>query len=250
MNESEYYYRAYSRELEGEWTEEKEEFFDEEKDRLSHLAAEEGEDVAARENALNRVKQQFYEVKACRDQGMDAAYVYLTPWQFLLGRGVNDSDLAGLAVCFLGLILLTSSCGAMERQNEMYQLLSLTVVGRRGILLRKSLWVQLFAAALALCAFLPRIFAIHARYGLTGEDLPVFSIMAERMLSDGAVFPALVGGLSLGALLVLKYLSLFLSVLAVGELLLLISERVRSRILTILIGSIGLLAPVAAAAFL
>lgn len=250
MSESEYYYREYSRELEGEWTEEKEQFFDREENRLARLAAEEGEDVSAKNSALNQARQQFYEVKVYRDQGIDAAYVYLTPWQFLLGRGVNDADLAGLAVCFLGLILFTSSCGALEKQNEMYQLLSLTVVGRRGILLRKSLWVQLFAAVLALCAFLPRIFAIHARYGLTGADLPVFSIMAERMLSDGATFPAMVGGLSLGTLLVLKYLSLFFGVLAVGELLLLISERVRSRILTILIGSIGLLVPVAAAAFL
>ncbi|MFQ6879735.1 MAG: hypothetical protein ACLRS1_08100 [Oscillospiraceae bacterium] len=245
MSESEYYYRAYSCELEGEWTEEKEQFFDREENRLARLAAEEGEDVSTKNSALDQARQQFYEVKAYRDQGIDAAYVYLTPWQFLLGRGVNDSDLAGLAVCFLGLILFTSSCGALEKQNEMYQLLSLTVVGRRGILLRKSLWVQLFAAVLALCAFLPRIFAIHARYGLTGADLPVFSIMPEQMLSDGAVFPALVGGLSLGTLLVLKYLALFFCVLAVGELLLLISERVRSRILTILIGSIGLLMPVA-----
>lgn len=245
MSESEYYYREYSRELEGEWTEEIEQFFDREENRLARLAAEEGEDVSAKNSALNQARQQFYEVKVYRDQGIDAAYVYLTPWQFLLGRGVNDSDLAGLAVSFLGLILFTSSCGALEKQNEMYQLLSLTVVGRRGILLRKSLWVQLFAAVLALCAFLPRIFAIHARYGLTGADLPVFSIMPEQMLSDGAVFPALVGGLSLGTLLVLKYLALFFCVLAVGELLLLISERVRSRILTILIGSIGLLMPVA-----
>ena len=133
----------------------------------------------------------------------------------------------------------------MEKQNEMYQLLSLTVVGRRGILLRKSLWGAAVCGGAGAVCFSAPDFCDPCKIRTHGADLPVFSIMPEQMLSDGAVFPALVGGFRWGTLLVLKYLALFFCVLAVGELLLLISERVRSRILTILIGSIGLLMPVA-----
>lgn len=233
MDESEYYYREYSLKLEGELTAEKEAILEEERKILRELPAEEVS--SARENALNQVREQYLRMDELKRQGMPAQYVYLTPWQYLLGRGLSLQDTLNLGLCFLAMILLASSCGAMEKRKEMYDLLSLTVTGRKGIYRRKALWMLLAAAGTFLAAFLPGILQIRDRFGISALSAPAVSY-------TGTGFWGM--SLSLGSLLALKYTGLLACVCAAGLGMLLISEKIRSRIFTVLIGAVALLVPV------
>lgn len=233
MDESGYYYREYSLKLEGELTAEKEAILEEERKILRELPAEEVS--SARENALNQVREQYLRMDELKRQGMPAQYVYLTPWQYLLGRGLSLQDTLNLGLCFLAMILLASSCGAMEKRKEMYDLLSLTVTGRKGIYRRKALWMLLAAAGTFLAAFLPGILQIRDRFGISALSAPAVSY-------TGTGFWGM--SLSLGSLLALKYTGLLACVCAAGLGMLLISEKIRSRIFTVLIGAVALLVPV------
>ena len=232
MDETEYYYREYSMVLEGELSEEKEHFLEQEKERLGQLASE--EDVAGRKDALEQATRQYQAIVERKSQGVDAEYVYLTPWQYLLGSGLTFWDTLKLGLCFFCMILFTASCGAMEKQKEMYQLLVLTAVGRKGILARKMLLVLGTALGISLAVFVPGIVQIERSFGISGGKIPAISYGEIPFWGQHLTLAGLAG---------IKFTMLTVLILAAAGVLLMISEKMKSRILTILTGILIFLVP-------
>lgn len=233
MNQDTYYYREYSMPLLGMPSDKKEELLNQWE---LELQTSEDEDVyETKKEALERVKEQYEQVKQYHTKGYNVEYVYEIPWDYFFGNAFLRRDVVKLGVCFAVMIVMLASSGALEEKNSTYRLIVATAVGKRGVRKRKLLIFETAACMVAATVILPDIMKIQQKFGM-------FSFWAP----SGAYFKPTfwLAGVSLGMLLILKYVIFVMTVLMETAVMFLISEKVGNRIVTIFIGSGMFLIPV------
>lgn len=254
----EFYYRTYSEVLSGPFSVEKEEYLADEAARFQELQDEKleiierynnGEIDAMKQaflidqipfnqsqfNALGNVTTQYEMLKSLHDNdGLEVEYIYLSPWEKLLGTDAQKSYALKLEIAFVFLLFILSSSGAIEKNASMDKLIAVSVAGKKGIAIRKLTLYLLLATVIALCAFLPELFKIVQVYGLDGFSAPAASYFLKT------VFPP---GMTLGGCLIAEYVGLYLLILAMTTITFLISEKVGNRIVTLLTGTAVFLLP-------
>ncbi len=246
---NEYYYREYSDKLEGVLLEKQEKFMQseiqkfvsiDEKEQQIEEKYENGEidwakreyylekleGDSRRENAFQRVKKQYEELKLCQKEGIDVEYIYRTPWELLFGKEGTVRALVYMSEIFFALILLISPCGAMEKEG-MELLIKTTAIGQKTVLQHKKYICVGTAAILGICVYLPEIIGVYGTFGIRNWSAPVSSLLYR-------------GGI--GQLITLRGYMIFrmvirLSLVISAALVILnISEKMQDRIKTILMG--------------
>lgn len=256
IDTNEFYYREYSKQLEGalsegHWTYVQSEalYFesmDKEQQLIEH-AYESGEidwrqreyyleklmDKSDRESAFQRVKKQYEELICCEAEGLSVEYIYRTPWELLFGKEGTIRAIIYMSEIFLVLILLFSSCGSIEKDG-MELLIQASTIGHKTVLRYKTYVCIVTAVIVYLCTYLPEMAGVLSTFGIGNLDAPVSSFLYRD--SIGCV-------MSLGGYMIFRMGIRLLIVISAGLLLLHISQKLRDRIKTILIGTAVLLIP-------
>lgn len=193
----EQYYRDIMKELEGEYTKEKESLIISEKKRYEEAfekideinemeSSGEIDDVAADElrtrinmtlsfyPAFSRVEKQYQHIKE-----YGGAFVYDTGYLYLLGVW-EDAFSVDFLILSIGIILVASSAVSMEYQTGTLFLLCATKTGWRKILARKYMICMGAAAGLALVPVICRSCCIASVYPMHGfstaiQNIPYYS---------------------------------------------------------------------------
>lgn len=258
IGSEEFYYRSYSEVLNGEFSEEKEQYLADEADRFEAIKEEQmtviqrynnGEIDAMKQaflldqiqfnqtqfNALNNVTYQYKTLQTLQiGEGLEVEYIYRTPWERLLDSNAQKGYALRLEIAFLFLLLILSSSGAIEKTASMDKLIAVSVVGKKGISFRKLTLYIILATVIMLCSFLPESLKIIQVYGIEGFDSPAASYFLQE------VFPP---GITLGGCLILEYVLFYLMILFMTIVTYLVSEKVGNRIITMLIGTTIFLIP-------
>lgn len=189
----EQYYRDMMLKLEGELTDEKEEFILSEKSRYDEAFAEiENIDKMASDGEINvaaaeNMKAQWYAVTAFypsfqrvmlqyeRILKGGGDFIYDTGYLYLFGKMNMDFviDLLLLSFC---MVFAFSDVIAMEYQNGSLNLISATLKGKRKIISHKTLICVITAAVVSLIPFICRIISISSVYPLHGWSFSVNDI--------------------------------------------------------------------------
>ena len=258
IDSSEFYYRSYSDRLCGDLTEEKAAYLEMEKERFAALETEQErylarynrgeigqveldyylgrlEEDAAPQNSFERAYEQYAALCARKEEGTAVQYLYVTPWNLLFGpEAVRDTLLLyGIAAGVL--ILLFSSCGALEHSTGVEQLIQTSVVGKRGIWRRKFAIGLITSAVVSGITFLPHMVKIIRAFGLSGFGVPVSSYVLHPVLPEA---------FTMGGYLFLR-MGIRLAVsAAVMTGMLVLSERSKNRIVAVMLGTLVFLVPV------
>lgn len=256
IDTNEFYYREYSKQLEGalseeHWTYVQAEalFFNnmDEEQQLIEQAYEAGEidwrqreyyleklmDKSDRESAFQRVKKQYEELNCCEAEGLMVEYIYRTPWELLFGKEGTIRASIYMIEIFVVLILLFSSCGAIEKDG-MELLLQSSAIGQKTVLRYKTYVCLVTVVIVYLCTYLPEMVGIFGTFGIDNLDAPVSSFLYRS--SIGRV-------MSMGGYMILRMGIRLLVAISAGMALLYISHKLRDKIKTILIGTAVLLIP-------
>lgn len=246
---NEYYYREYSNQLEGVLSEKQEEFMQseiqkfesvDEKEQLIEEEYENGEidwaqreyyleklmETSARESAFQRVKEQYEELKNCQKKGIDVEYIYRTPWKLLFGKEGTMRAIAYMSEIFLALILLISSCGAMEKEG-MELLIKTTAVGHKSVLQHKKYICVGTAVMLVACVYLPEIISVCNTFGMHNWSSPASSLLYQEGIGQMMTLR--------GYMIFRMVIRLFFAISA-ALVILNISQKMQDRIKTILAG--------------
>ena len=258
IDTEEYFYKNYSEILSGEITLEKMEFLESKQSKFDNSESER-EILYARYNsgeidadyldyaltqtevngfekrAFERAKGQYSRLETLNVENIPAAYVYETPWEKVLGPKSKNQDLTNLAKLFLVLILILSPSEAMEHVTGMDMIMVTTTKGRNAATRRKLIICFGLCVLCTSIAFLPSIFVIYQKFGFTGIDAPVMSVLNK------AIFPATC---TLMLALVLKLVFMLFLSFAGSTLILAASRKTSSPIAAMLISSAVLLLPI------
>lgn len=258
ITSDEFYYRTYSIQLDGTLSEDKERYLAEEERDFKEREAERleilirygnGEIDGMRKDFLlnqvpyntakyNALQQVTYEYDLLKDlhetKGLDVNYTYRTPWKHLLGDDALKAYALRLEVAFLVMLLLLSSCGAIEKGAFMDKLITVSVTGKKGILSRKLTLYFILATLVMLCSFLPEPLKIAHTYGLYGFSAPIASYFLENILPFE---------ITLGGFLVMIHLIFYFILLFMTTIMFFLSEKIGNRIAVLLIGTMLFLMP-------
>jgi len=255
----EYYYQNYSAQLEGELTEEKGEFLQNEQGRFDtaeqkrqnlmemyqsgeideryfSYAVSQLEIDGYEKRAFEKSRNQYNQLEALREKNIPAIYIYQTGWSRILGKEAKRLDLFDYGKIFLVLILALSASEATEKTTHVNELIHVSLKGRRAVTKRKLLICVFFAFVTAAVSFLPRIISVFQTYGLRGMEAPARSIL-EMSCSLPGLDVSCFFALYQGARLITAGLAAIL--------ILAISRKTGNTIITMLISTAILLLPIA-----
>ncbi|MCH1984500.1 hypothetical protein MCG98_18260 [Ruminococcus sp. OA3] len=258
IDSGEFYYRSYSDRLCGELTEEKDAYLEAEKERFAALETEREQYLvkynhgeinqteldyylerleadAARQNSFERVYEQYTSLRAREEEGAAVQYLYVTPWNLLFGPEAVRGTLLLYGIAAGVLILLFSSCGALEYSTGVEQLIQTSVVGKRGIWRRKFAIGLITSAVVSGITFLPQMVRIIRVFGLSGFDAPVSSYIPHSVLPEA---------LTMGSYFIMHIVIRLIMMEAVMTGMLFLSERSKNRIVAIILGTLVFLVPV------
>lgn len=258
IDEEEFYYQAYSEVLAGELTETKSQFLDDEEalfraqeDEYDVLVAQydSGEIDAiqleyylnklqssdSRKNAFNRARNQYDDLQTLAEQGYDVDYVYLTPWKFLFQTDMPGKEIRTMLEAFLVMMLLLCASGELERASYMDKLVVISTTGEKGVFKRKALISTGIALIVSVMVFLPELLSVVQVYGLGDLNLSAAGFLAGTVLAEVP--------LSMGGYLIVRQILRGITVIVVALIMLLLSEKIRNRILSLLADVVLFLLP-------
>ena len=252
-SEYEYYYRNYSRILEGEPSEEKDAYLADERERIASLsrqmeeyAKRYGEGVsmvsAAREVQEQLAAQAPFE-SACRQYESltkGQSYLYQTGYERLLNAEGRRDDWMNMAKYFLALVLVLSAAFAVEGETGV-EVLQRTAGRERAVLGRKLLLSVCYVALTEVIAFLPQYIAVFGGYG--GLEL-------SAQANSVALLAKLSPGWSVGGVFAVTALIRLLLVGAVGAVTAVLAAKTRNTVMALMISLAMALAPVGVALYL
>ena len=167
------------------------------------------------------------------NEGIEVEYIYQTPWTLLFGKNGIRKALVSFGEAFLILILMFSSCGSTEKEGVQL-IIQASPAGKRGVITRKIYICIVTSIITAGLAFFPEFVNIIKTYGLNDFNAPSCSFF-----SFGC--NAIKSSMNMGTYLISQIVLRILSVIIAGLIFVGISQKTKSRILTILLGLILLL---------
>ncbi len=233
----EHYYRNYSEILEGEPTEDKEQYLESEKERFSQLHQQMEEyaemysgtalEVATREiQEMLLAEQPFEEAYLQYESLTDGqSYLYQSGYERLLNKEGRQNDLLNMAKFLLSVVLVFSAVYALEAETGV-RTLQITAGKEKAILGRKIVISAIYLLIAETIAFLPQYIAVFQGYG--GLDL---SAQANSI----QILGALSSTWSVGAYFAFTALKRFLIGGMAGVLTGFISEKIGNAVVSILI---------------
>jgi len=237
-SEFEYYYHAYSMELEGLPSEEKKVYLETEQHRFETLhnqlvelarkypdqstfdyETREIQQMLRAEEAFVNAKQQYENLQTGQ------SYLYQTGYSKLYGRIAMQEDISNLGKAFLVMILLLSGFYAGERETGV-QVLQISSKGYKGMMVSKLTIMMIYSLFVTLLAFLPKYLAVIDTYG--NIDLTVQANSIQTMSSISNFWT--VGGLDV-SFWIIRY---FISIVA-GNVVCKISRKATSTVIAVLV---------------
>ncbi len=254
MDQTEYYYQVYSEQLAGECSSEKDTFVLEERELYDQMEetmddllqqAQDGEiseasaqyqisqlsDQQVGELGFSRAEEQYWRVRSY--DSTYVRYVSTTGYDALLDN--TQADVLDTGKLLLAVILGLSALFSMEYSNSTNLLIQTTVRGWNSVVRHKLLSAALYATAVRLATFLPRMLAVAVNYDLA--DLQASAVSLTQFSNA----PAMVS--ILGWLIILQILKLAAALCATG-IVLLLSAKTRNQVVTLLLSLVLLLLPV------
>lgn len=240
-SEDDMFYKQYMLQLEGEYSEEKQAWLNDEKLRYEKIRGEMMQAIQANPENQELVAMRFEDKlkgdKACEEtlkhaeylKKENGAFLYDTGYRIItndtIGKKVNNNN---AVLVNLLMILCTVFICSSEHQTGMNTLNRVSYKGRR-ILITQKVFIGSMITMIVYCiVYLPFYYNVFSTYGIRGGDFPLCSMehMAGWKIS---IFTYLI------ILCVMRYISLLVKMLTLFGL----SGKLRSSSLTILVG-IGL----------
>lgn len=250
----ELYYRSYMKQLEGEITEEKLAYIDDELERMEQIH----EDFDRLDNDFNEdlISQREYEKQAekfsaelakepaldrCREyvdyitslDAPDTVFVYDRGWNYLFGNSSYKNDIKNGAILVIAALLGVSFMYAEEYKYKMNVLTNISAK-RMRLAMVKAFTTLLYILMIFMLIYLPELLWVNREFGLTHKDANALSVM---LLSDVGM------NISIRGYCVLVYLIRFVTICVISLVTACLCKCIRNTNQTIIVAAIIFLLP-------
>ena len=246
-----FYYQNYSSKVSGPLSEKSEAFLWEEQERFEAVEVKQQELMEQYENgeissgylqyamsaieidwaqlsAYQRTAEQYQQLKFMQAEEIPVYYMDQTPWTILFGDASVPQTAVNWMKLTVVLIFLFASCEAIEHTSCMEELLSVSFRGRGAVTGRKALLGTVIACIVTLLTFVPPALAVFRTYGTGDLSAPGRSILEITWPPAGCS--------ALGVLILQLILRILLAI-GCFFIILLLSRKTKSTILTILLSA-------------